>query len=188
MLNLILTTASDPTWIDSISGFVQNYVLPIANTLIITVGPIVTPYISSRISTKFNNITALIKNSILDVQTKVSAEVSTLEKKVDVLSSIPAQFGAMLAPVFAKQDELLDILMIVADNSRIPDEVKKSIKNLHDTNMATANSANEYLAGQQKKIDDLQSELKALAAALAKQAEESAKAVITTKKTQKRGW
>lgn len=149
-------------WNDIIT-FWSTQVNPILTTLLATVLPIVTPYVASRVSSKFTDLKGLITTSLATVVSDVTLKFTNLSDRVDKLATrldnFDNQVSRQIAPVIEKQDAILGVLLAVADNSRIPTEVKDNIKLLYSQAEASINTSNALLISRDSEIDKLKEEL-----------------------------
>lgn len=141
-------------WNDIIS-FWNTQVNPILTTLLATVLPIVTPYVVSRISTKFTDLKALIATSINTAVNNFSTKFIGLESEVRVLTKrfeeIDVQFNRKLLPIVESQNTIISILLAIANNSRIPAEVKDNIKVMYSKTESVI-KANENLLAERDSV------------------------------------
>lgn len=141
-------------WNDIIS-FWNTQVNPILTTLLATVLPIVTPYVVSRISTKFTDLKALIATSINTAVNNFSTKFIGLESEVRVLTKrfeeIDVQFNRKLLPIVESQNTVISILLAIANNSRIPAEVKDNIKVMYSKTESVI-KANENLLAERDSV------------------------------------
>ena len=187
--------AALPSWLDATIAFVKDNILPLAGSAAIVLVPLLSPIISNGISKKFASLRSSVSIGFENLGISENQKLASLDIKVSALSSIPAQVGEMLKPIISNQKEITSILMIMADNSRIPDEVKQSIKGIHESVVASeqANDAiiasqNEQIAALQKQVDELVENAKKQAEEADAKAKSEKEAAAKSKKTKKDQW
>jgi hypothetical protein len=88
---------------------------------------------------------------------------------VEQLTLIPDKIQAYLIPVFNKLDETTSMMVLLAENSRIPLETKQVFKNMHASVGEASTKTTEYLQSLEnglttanKTIEELQQKITSL--------------------------
>lgn len=184
-----LTTVADQGVMEVLGQWLNTYVLPYLNTILITAVPALTPYITSRISAKFTAIKLSLEEKLSISKIETAEALQKVQTALTNITNIPNKVAEVVKPVFVQLDALTSILVIVADNSRIPDEQKQLVRSIAEA----AKSADTFVDGLLKEKDEEIENLKRLVdeATLKltiKSVEQEVKVIEKSKKKTKKTW
>lgn len=140
MQNTILTVLAEATAWDGFVSFLSLHVLPIVNTVLATVVPIITPYVISRVSSRFAALRDNLDIKLQGLSTKVDSRLDAVEARIkntlslpEVKQTVDTEITRIITPVLGELENVRNILSIIANNSRIPQDVKEQVKLIPNT-------------------------------------------------------
>lgn len=155
-------------WND-IVGVLQQYVFPVVGTVVTTGLPIVTPYVISRIGSRFADLRDMIQKrlDVIDYSvehriTQINTKLNNMITRTELRDVITSEVSKITAPIIEELVLTREILATVVDNSRIPTDVKERLKNTQGGVKKTVEDLNAIIDKHNEDNQTLQSKIDAL--------------------------
>lgn len=144
--------------------WIRDTALPVVNSIIAVLIPILSPAIKVWFDNRLAGINRNVNAQISGTLSAFSGALSNINENLAQIKTIPVLLTKAVSPVYTQLNAVMDVLVIVANNSRIPDEDKEQVKLVASKVSETEDKFNSYLEEQSKALAESQENIARLTA------------------------